>query len=145
MPAKFNPFARSTMKIVEPLIHVGTAFNGWSGEYEVEYRASRGAANVGLLQNQFAAGKTLVVQGKHLVVLSADFTVTNGAANEVTVRVRAQDFERILAASRGQSVTSAPIGTAYSIVEDRIYRGPEPRPPVIQHNFNQPGRRRILK
>lgn len=94
--AVLNPFARSQLKIVEPLQLVRSDFDGWKSSYQLEYRACRSAANVGLLAKQFKVGTPLVVNGKHVVVRSADITLTNGAVDEVTVRVEAVDFAAVL-------------------------------------------------
>lgn len=107
MPAPFNPFARSAMKIPEPLVCLSCEYDGWARCYKLEYRASRAAANVGKLQKQFKQGTPLFVQNKNLVVRSADFTVTNGAVDEVTVRVEALDFQAVLAGALAQAEAPA--------------------------------------
>jgi len=96
MTAQFNPFARSKLKIAEPLSLVSSEYDGWTQTYKIEYRASRSAANVGLLGKQFKIGTPLVVHGKHVVVRNATFTHTNSSIDEVTVRVEAVDFAAVL-------------------------------------------------
>lgn len=101
--ANLNPFTRSQLKIAAPLSLVSTSYVGWSQSYELEYRASRGAADAGLLAKQFKVGTPLVVGGKHVVVRSASLTLTNGTIDEVTIRVEAVDFAAVLAQATGQS------------------------------------------
>jgi hypothetical protein len=103
MTKNLNPFSRSQLKIAAPLSLVSTNYVGWSQSYELEYRASRGAANAGLLAKQFKVGTPLVVQGKHVVVRSATLTLTNGTIDEVTIRVEAVDFAAVLAQATAQS------------------------------------------
>jgi len=106
----FNPFARSKMKIVEPLTLVSVDFSGWDSSYRVKYRASRGAANVGLLSKQFQVGTPLVLSGKHVVVRNAKFTYNPEAADEVFVDVEAVDFATVLASAMQSG--KAPVATA---------------------------------
>jgi hypothetical protein len=101
MANALNPFVRSQMKFVEPLRLVTVNYDGWGSVWNLEYRASRGAADAGLLGRQFSAGKLLVVEGKNLVVDSADMTLTNSTVDEVTIRVRAVDFQAVLARATG--------------------------------------------
>lgn len=96
MTTPFNPFARSKLKFAEPLALVSSVFEGWTNTYKLEYRASRSAANVGLLEKQFKIGTPLVVDGKHVVVREATFTHTNSSVDEVTIRVEAVDFAAVL-------------------------------------------------
>jgi hypothetical protein len=144
MAAPFNPFARSKMKIVEPVQLVSCEFNGWDSLYKLEYRASRSAANMGLLAKQFKCGTPLVVHGKHVVVRNADFTVTNGAVAEVTVRVTALDFEAVLngalANPDAQIVGVTPGSTVAA--GDPLYVAPS-KPRIPAPSFG-PTKRKIL-
>lgn len=154
MANNLNPFARSQMKFTESVRLVSCTFNGWSSCYQIEYRATRGAANAGLLAKQFKIGTPLFVQGKHVVVRNFELTLTGNTVDEVTVRVEAVNFEMVLAglAQSGPAGSNAlpptvPIGVA---------RNPAPKggtvqvalgatiAPVIPGNFGAP-RRRILK
>lgn len=125
--ADLNPFARSKLKLVEPVQLVSCSFDGWSSCYQLEYRASRSAANVGLLGKQFKIGKPLVVNGRHVVVRSANFTVSNGTVDEVTVRVEALDFQAVLSGALASPVNPdvAVVRTGASVAAEEAT--PRPR------------------
>ncbi len=89
------------MKLASPVTLVSCEYVGWKSCYELEYRASHGAATAGLLAKQFKVGTPLFVQGKHVVVREFSLTLTSGSIDEVTVRVEAVSFEAVLAGATG--------------------------------------------
>lgn len=127
----FNPFARSQMKIAAPLQLISSSYESWSDCYQLEYRASRGAANAGLLAKQFKVGTPIVVEGRHLVVRSAALTITNGSVDEISIRVEAVDFASVLAQASGGA--PKPVATLV----------PGALAPVVRGDFG-PRKRRIL-
>ena len=92
----FNPFERSRLKFEEPLLLISHNYDGVTGFHYIQYRASRSAANAGLLAKQFAIGKPLAIEGETVVVRNVALTATSGMVDEVTVRVEAVDFAAVL-------------------------------------------------
>jgi len=137
---QFNPFARSKLKIVEPLALVKCEFDGWTSSYKLEYRATRSAANVGLLGKQFKIGTPLVVDGKHVVVREANLTQSNSTVDEVTIRVEAVSFAAVLAGALNTPANSTATVIAGSAIKagEAVYLKP------ANNQLLRPTGRRIL-
>lgn len=129
-----NPFHRSQMKIVEPLQLISSVYDGWNRCYKIEYRATRSAANTGLLAKQFKVGTPLVVNGKHVVVRTSNLVLSSDTVDEVGVHVEAVDFAEVLAQATGAA--PAPAATNRTAVASVA----APRPALLGGN-----RRRILQ
>jgi hypothetical protein len=95
------------MRIEDPIKLVSSQFVGLTGSYHLEYRASRMASQVDQLHKQFKAGTPIVVDGKHLVIRDAQFTVSADSPTEITIRAEAVTFESVLAAASGRTAPAA--------------------------------------
>lgn len=92
-----DPFARTTMRIVQPLELLSHDYDGTSQTHTLEYRAPRGASASGLITTRFKVGAVLVVGGGHLAVTGTSITVTTGAIDETAIRVTAVSFADVFA------------------------------------------------